>query len=201
MKYNQLFPTPVGFFDLEQALTQEEIDFLLNLPQKNNIGNLSSKDNYLFKHPELNRLHNFCLECTNTFLQEIYQPRTEVVLRITQAWANYTQAGQYHHKHAHPNSFVSGVFYVKANAEKDRIYFYRRDSYHPIRLYPGNWNTFNSDSWWFESIPNQLILFPSWMEHMVEATEQESETRISIAFNTFPTGKLGDNMELTELLL
>jgi hypothetical protein len=31
---------------------------------------------------------------------------------ITQSWLNYTETNQYHHKHEHPNSLVSGVFYV-----------------------------------------------------------------------------------------
>ena len=201
MNINQLFPIPLGFFDLDPAFTPEEINFIINQPLRNNTGNNSSLDNYLFKHTELSRLHTFCLESTNKYVQEIYQPRTDVDMRITQSWANYTQAGQYHHKHAHPNSFVSGVIYVKTNPEKDKIYFHRKDGYRNIKLNTDNWNIFNSDSWWFESIPNQLIIFPSWLEHHVEATEQDTETRISISFNTFPKGILGDNFELTELIL
>jgi len=43
-------------------------------------------------------------------------------------------------------------------------------------------------------------LFPSNLTHMVE-TVQTEDTRISIAFNTFLEGVVGDNKTLTELLL
>jgi hypothetical protein len=36
---------------------------------------------------------------------------------------------------------------------------------------------------------------------MVSPTSQNSDTRISISFNTFPVGQIGENSELTELFL
>jgi hypothetical protein len=45
-----------------------------------------------------------------------------------------------------------------------------------------------------------LILFPSSLTHMVQTVESE-QTRISLAFNTFPVGHVGDEMDLTGLSL
>ncbi len=53
------------------------------------------------------------------------------------------------------------------------------------------------------SIPqenNNLILFPSSLTHMVE-TKEGNNTRISLAFNVFIKGIIGDNKNLTELIL
>jgi quercetin dioxygenase-like cupin family protein len=57
----------------------------------------------------------------------------------------------------------------------------------------------NSDSWWFNVKPGGIVAFPSNLTHRVENVEAD-ETRISIAFNTFVKGILGDNKSLTEFI-
>ena len=118
---------------------------------------------------------------------------------LKQSWANYTEAGQYHHKHAHPNSVVSGVFYPQANREFDKIYFYK-DGYERIKVPAAEYNHYNSESWWFEVGAGDLILFPSHLTHMVQ-TKEDDNTRISIAFNTFLKGYIGSDESLTGLHL
>jgi uncharacterized protein (TIGR02466 family) len=200
MQLNQLFPTPVGFFTFDGGLSAAEQDFILQQNQRANTGNTSSEDNYIMRNSELHRLQDFFVDSANTYFKEIYQPATDVKLRITQSWANYTQPGQFHHKHSHPNSVVSGVFYVQTNPGLDRIYFYR-SGYQQIKFKTENWNLFNSESWWFEAIQGQLIMFPSHLEHMVQSVNEDKVTRISLSFNTFPVGTVGDYLELTELML
>ena len=39
-------------------------------------------------------------------------------------------------------------------------------------------------TWWMPSEVNTLYLFPSWLNHCVEANENKTEERISISFNT-----------------
>ena len=200
MQINNLFSTPIGFFDLSRKLTENELNHIFNLEQRANMGNTSSNDNYIFDDPKLKNLKEFALESVNHYFREIYQPNTDVSLRITQSWANYTTPGQFHHKHAHPNSIVSGVFYVQTNPGLDRIYFYR-SGYQQIKFMTENFNPYNSESWWFDAVECRLILFPSHLEHMVQSVTDDTVTRISVSFNTFPVGKFGSNMELTELML
>lgn len=199
MRVNTLFPTPIFFFDLEPAIEPHEIDFIKSLPQRANMGNTTSQDNYLNKRPEMARLNDFFKQSVAQYMHNVYAPKYEVDLRITQCWANYTEPGQYHHKHEHPNSLVSGVFYVQSDPALDRIYFYRT-GYQTIKITTENFNTFNSESWWFESVPNTLILFPSSLSHNVDQVKAQ-DTRISISFNTFPVGQCGVGDELTELIL
>ena len=45
-----------------------------------------------------------------------------------------------------------------------------------------------------------IMLFPSSLTHMVQTVDADA-TRISIAFNTFPKGYIGDDLELTGLHL
>lgn len=199
MNVHPLFPTPVAFFNLERPYTKAELDYITNLPQRSNMGNTSSENNYVLTSPELADITDFVQRSVEQYLANIYAPRAEVNLRVTQSWCNYTKPGQFHHKHEHPNSFISGVMYIQSDPKLDRIYFYR-SGYQQLKLPTENFNPYNSESWWFESVPGQLILFPSNLTHMVETTTS-TETRISMSFNTFPVGAVGSNQELTELLL
>lgn len=198
MNLHGIFPTPVARFELGRAFTDTEMEFVASQPTYRNMGNSTSDDRYVLKHDSLKDLRVFVEDSVAEYLKAIYAPKEDVSLRITQSWLNYTKPGEFHHKHAHPNSFVSGVLYMKAAKERDRIYFYR-NGYQQIKLTAKDWNLYNSESWWFEAVTGELILFPSSLEHMVE-TVQEDE-RISLSFNTFPVGLAGSEDSLTALYL
>lgn len=199
MNMHNLFPTPVAYFDLGRHLTDEESLFLMSQEQRENEGNMSSKDSFILRHKAMTGLRQFIEDCMAEYFAATANPKGNVHLRITQSWLNYTEPGQFHHKHAHPNSLVSGCFYVKANPDTDKIYFYR-DGYQQIKLPPKEWNLYNSESWWLPVGTGQLVLFPSSLTHMVE-TVTGDDTRISLAFNTFPVGNVGDELSLTGLNL
>jgi len=200
MPIHTLFPTPVGFYNLPRALTAKELKILTNQPQRPNMGNTSSENRHVLELPELAKFRDSIEKLMNEYFYQVYAPATEIGLRITQSWTNHTEPGHFHHKHAHPNSFVSGVFYIQTDPTRDRIYFYR-DGYQQLKLKPAEYNTFNSESWWFEAEPGRLIMFPSHLTHMVETLPADAATRISLSFNTFLVGKVGDEYELTELVL
>lgn len=196
---HNLFPQPVGIYKLDRDLTKKEIDFIKDQETRPNIGNTTSKNNTILCNRTLTKLRDFIESSVSDYFKTVYNPKHNVNLRITQSWCNYTEPGQYHHKHAHPNSFVSGVFYPQANCETDKIHFYR-DEFQQIKLPPNDWNLWNSDSWWFEVKTGDLVLFPSSLVHMVETVKGE-DIRISLSFNTFPVGLVGDEMNLTGLKL
>ena len=196
---HNLFPKPVGIYKLGRDLTEQELAFIKNQKARPNMGNMTSEDNAILKNKELTKLRDFVETSVADYFKTIHNPKHNVSLRITQSWCNYTQPGQYHHKHEHPNSFVSGVFYPQANKETDKIYFCR-DDFQMIKFSPQEWNIWNSESWWFEVGTGDLVLFPSSLTHMVEAV-QGDQTRISLSFNTFPVGVVGEEMDLTGLKL
>jgi uncharacterized protein (TIGR02466 family) len=196
---HSLFPTPVAIYKLDRELTEKELSFIKGQETRPNMGNVTSTDNTILRNYSMTKLRDFIESSVSEYFKSIYSPKHDVSLRITQSWINYTEPGQYHHKHAHPNSFVSGVFYPQANRETDKIHFYR-DGFQQIKFPPSNWNVWNSESWWFEVGTGDLILFPSSLTHMVETVKGE-DIRISLSFNTFPVGLVGDEMNLTGLKL
>ena len=195
MNLQLIFPTPVGFFNFGEEFTQQELSILMGLEQKKNEGNLRSIESNVLSIPGLERLKGFVFDCVDNYFREIYRPFFEVSLRVTQSWVNYTNENQYHHKHRHSNSFVSGVFYIQTN-DQDRITFYKHLD-QSLRITAKEFTPINSESWWFETKTGALLLFPSGLEHMVEA-KKTTGTRVSLAFNTFPVGIVGDKMALNE---
>jgi hypothetical protein len=76
-------------------------------------------NNTILRHKAMTKLRDFIESSVSEYFKTIYNPKHQVSLRVTQSWTNYTEPGQWHHKHAHPNSFVSGVFY-SAGQQGDR---------------------------------------------------------------------------------
>ena len=199
MNIHNLFPTPVAQFDLGRELSTEESDFVDQQPIHKNVGNTTSDDRYVLTHRTMSSIYEFIQNCVSQYFQAVYAPKNKVLLRVTQSWFNYSKPGEWHHRHAHPNSFISGVLYMKAAKESDKIYFYN-EGYKQFEVPTENYNIYNSVSWWLPVETGRLMLFPSSLTHSVEPV-QANYTRISLAFNTFPVGYMGQEETLTALHL
>ena len=175
---HNLFPTPIYIRSMDRKFTKQELFFVEN--QKNkctaNIGNINSKDNYVLNRKEFKNIKAFLNKCCHDYLNKIISPKNNIELGITQSWLNYTEKDQFHHSHAHPNSIVSGVLYFNSDKENDKIKFTSSKGY------------------------QQIVMFPSSTTHQVE-TKEGSNTRISLAFNTFYKGEIGGKKDLTMLNL
>jgi len=200
---NNIFPTPVYMTEINRAFTKQELNFVKE--QKKhcapNTGNINTKDNYILNRKEFKNIKKFLNKHCENYLKTIICPKENIELYITQSLLNYTETDQFHHKHAHPNSVVSGVLYFNSNVENDKILF-SRDDYQQIKpvIDDKKFNLWNSETWFFPVKTGQLVMFPSSTTHQVE-TKQGKNTRISLAFNTFYKGTIGSNSSLTELIL
>jgi len=196
-----LFPTPIYISKLNRELTYEELSIInkIKLDIYENEGNTTSNENYILNNKSFKNLKEELDLNVQDYFNKIICPVGNITPYITQSWINFTEKNQYHHKHSHSNSFISGVFYVNCDEKFDKINFYKRD-YERIVPEVKEYNVFNSPSWWFLVKTGNIILFPSSLEHKVETKETDG-TRISIAFNVFIKGKMGDNKKLTELIL
>jgi len=195
-----IFPTPILIANIGREFTDDEKSFF-DLQKEtivNNLGNITSADNYLMKNKVMADINNELLFALNHYMDKIIVPKDDVKPYITQSWLNWTEKGQFHHRHAHQNSYLSGVLYINTDEEKDKIIFFN-DGYEKIHVYSKEWNLFNSKSWFFNVKPGDIIVFPSHLQHMVEPTTSD-ETRVSLSFNTFLRGRIGDERQLTELL-
>ena len=198
--FELLFPTPVMFSEIDRPFTQEELDYVNSHGKEGmtnrNVGNVTSNNNYILEEPEMVALKEVVTKALNEYIKRVYKPKYPAEAYITQSWLNYTAKGEFHHKHEHPNSFISGVLYIHTDSTKDKITFHR-SGYKQLQLATDTFDIYNSDSWWFNVKTGGLVLFPSSLTHHVEDVVAD-ETRISLAFNSFIKGTLGDNRSLTE---
>jgi len=196
-----IFPEPIYRTKLERNFSESEILFFNSQRNKvvKNEGNVTSLDNYILKNNQLKNLHDDLIQFVNDYFNKIIQTKNNITPYITQSWLNYTKKGEKHHSHKHPNSMVSGVLYINANKDLDSIKFENK-KHKQIELETLNFNLFNAITWSFEVETFDIILFPSHLSHRVDTKEGENE-RISLAFNVFIKGTIGDNLTLTELYL
>ena len=198
---NGIFPTPIYISKLNRELTNKELSFIdkTKLDVHKNEGNTTSNDNYILNQKAFKDLKTDLDLRVKDYFDKVICPANNITPYITQSWLNYTETNQYHHKHQHPNSLISGVFYINCHEKFDKIKFFN-DTYKTIKPEIKNWNIWNSESWWFSVKTGDIILFPSSLTHMVE-TKEGTNTRISLAFNVFIKGTVGINKQLTELIL
>jgi len=198
---NSIFSTPIYISKLNRELTKKELSLIdkIKLDVFKNEGNTTSNDNYILNNKTFKDLKTDLDLRVQDYFNKVISPANNITPYITQSWLNYTKTNQYHHKHAHPNSLVSGVFYINCDDKFDKIKFFN-DLYKTIKLEVKDWNVWNSESWWFSVKTGDIILFPSSLTHMVE-TKEGDNTRISLAFNVFIKGTVGNNKNLTELIL
>ena len=198
---NGIFPTPIYISKLDRELTPLELKFVDKSKKDfyKNDGNITSNNNYILNEKPFANIKKELDLKVQDYFDKVICPANNIIPYITQSWLNYTETNQYHHKHAHPNSLVSGVFYINCDDKFDKIKFFN-DNYKTIKPDIKTWNIWNSESWWFSIKTGDIILFPSSLIHMVE-TKQGTNTRISLAFNVFIKGTVGNVKELTELTL
>ena len=201
---HSIFPTPIYTTKINRGFTKQELNFVKEQKKhcKNNTGNINTKDNYILNRKEFKNIKKFLDKHCKDYLETIICPKDNIELYITQSWLNYTEANQYHHKHAHPNSIISGVFYFDSDIKNDKILFSHSKGYQQIspETDKEKFNLWNSSTWFFPVETGNLFMFPSSTTHQVE-TKQGNNTRISLAFNTFYKGSVGSNTKLTELIL
>tara|TARA_E500000331_G_scaffold314599_1_gene324046 strand:+ start:381 stop:1010 length:630 start_codon:yes stop_codon:yes gene_type:complete len=199
-----LFPIPVYITSIDRKFTKKELQFV-NEQKKycvNNTGNFHTKDTYILNRPEFINIKKFIEEVCQSYLDNVICPKKDIKIYVTQSWLNYTEQNQFHHEHSHDNSFASGVLYFDSDKDTDSIKFLNPNSHRQIspEIDETKYNLWNSNSWFFSVETGQVVMFPSSTIHKVDI-KKNSNVRISLAFNTFLKGKIGSNIDLTELIL
>ena len=203
----QLFPTPVLICPYPVDYTKE-LEWINNQEcRKENSGgdgggqkvhyNRQSEDTFVLDRPELANIRAFIEAKLHEYVTKIFASTDKLV--ITQSWLNKSKKGESHHEHVHPNSMVSGVWYPQIHEQMPPIQFRSRNQ-RDVSLQTEQYNTFNSATFMLPMKRGELILFPSNLTHSVPTNVGEEE-RISLSFNTWPKGNMGDIKSLTYLPL
>lgn len=199
-----LFTIPV-YKNSDYKLSEEEIDTIRHVCGFGKINqgqNLTTYERYLFDTYEtLKKFKEYCQQQVNHYAHEVLKIDEKQKFYITQSWGNLNAPGTNHHPHIHLNSLISAVYFVKGGSSP--IVFQKNLSNY---LFPNfefvmkEFNEYNSDSWQISNTENTLLLFPSSLKHFV-TTNNNDFNRISVSFNVFVKGEIGDSSQATELKL
>lgn len=195
----EAWPTPIAQFYLDRDITDKEKEAafeVLKEVQKNEFNSHSVSVEAL-EHPDMAEIKEFCLRSVKSFCKHVLNIMDTVEPYITISWINVTEPGQAHHRHNHPNSILSGVFYLNANSEVDSIMFYKPE-YRRILFTNGNTTKYNTDVFQMPVHSGDLVIFDSGIEHSVLPTKGD-HIRMSLSFNTFLKGTAGTKQTLTYL--
>jgi uncharacterized protein (TIGR02466 family) len=199
MKKDELlmvFPTPVQIYKYENSI-EKELKHIEGVEWKQQVANANfkTKDSYLTKHEQLKDLTSFFKECIDDYCNTIINSEQRLV--ITQLWGNRNPKGSKHHEHVHPNSIISGVFYLRQDPKLPPIQF-SKSNQDSMKLDPRKYNSYNAETFLLPCTSGELILFPSNLRHSVPVNQGDEE-RISLSFNTFSIDALGSEENLTHL--
>ena len=197
-----VFPNPVYFAYRDSEEVDIE-DIIKEGMQIHEGSSTAQSNNMNIFDTKLKELKEFIEGHIKIYVREVLNPKEENELDfyITESWLNIVHPGGQHNRHCHQNSIISGVFYI-ATTEDDFINFYEPlPMKHQIKIEELGHNLWNAYSWYFPVTNNKLILFPSWLDHGVEVNGRQTTDRISLAFNVFVRGKLGEPGNANKLIL
>jgi uncharacterized protein (TIGR02466 family) len=182
---------PIGGFPLyivetENVLTENQKQFIFDIEDFKATGTSSvyiSNTDSVLEHEELSDLKTFFKKHLDIYTSDTLQ--LESNFEITDSWTTRQETNGSHHRHNHPNSIFSGVYYVNADAgnlvlEFDPLYSkYFRFNY-KIKEY----NIYNSNAWDIHVKPGLLVLFPSYLQHYTRKNSGVNN-RMIVGFNSF----------------
>jgi hypothetical protein len=187
-----LFSVPILYqLDSGRRLSDDELKIMSHLDREL-VPNNFSKNRNVLDLPGLEKLKIFCQTAIDEYAAEVCKVTDEFY--ITNSWATKNLTNVDHHKHSHPNSIFSGVFYFQAEENASPMTVHCKSPIFKnfaLNYHYSGYSMFNSGDWSFPVQTGTLIVFPSWLEH--GSLKNESlEPRHLIGFNSFVRGKFGD---------
>jgi uncharacterized protein (TIGR02466 family) len=140
----------------------------------NTLGTHDLKENKKF-----NNLTKIITSHVNNFAKEL---GSDFEYNCSNAWFNFYDKGTYQEYHYHPKSYFSAVFVLQSPKPEPRLIFKNPilDMY-PLEKVKTN-NDLNAMTFHVGMPKNSLIIFRSYLEHMVEKTKT-NDIRLSLAYN------------------
>ena len=195
-----LFATPIVKVNINREFTTDELKLLLyDIPvvkdETTGMTNHQSDMSSVFDHyEELKNIKDFCEREINDYLEQIEGVITDKAnLKITMSWLNRNKSQEEHPPHFHANSYLSGVLYLQCLSDDAIIFSNRLHKFFDNFDFPREKHTiWTAPMIRQKVIEGDLVIFPSWLMHSVEKNEAYDKERVSLSFNTFPIGKMGN---------
>jgi hypothetical protein len=112
------------------------------------------------------------------FLAELGYLHSINTIKIKEMWANINVDGDFLFPHVHPDSLISGVFYIKTYPDSKLNFF---DNLQSMAPQPDVRNDLNWDLCSYDCNPGEMLL---WKSDFVHGTRKQlSGEKIAVSFN------------------
>lgn len=193
-----LFATPLVIHDwpdseafnaeLKSLVMQKKASLDRKNVVRSNAGGWQSPGNLMtWPEPCIGIFQKRIEKLVGNLLQELVRDdgRNRAFKLLIDAWANINRRGDYNVVHTHPNCMWSGVYYVSRGTPDADVphgglleLLDPREAANYIQVS----NTVLDGREFVDNQPGRMLLWPSWVKHMVHPYFGDEE-RISIAFN------------------
>jgi uncharacterized protein (TIGR02466 family) len=188
---NDWFPTPIWHFTiddpqhlnsilLQEVKTEQEGD-----REGQTISNILGwhSSNNLHKRDTFQDFNQIILANTQEIASFMGWDLRQFSLYITTCWAVVNGKMASNSVHNHPNSILSGVYYLQAPENSGSIYFSDPRPASRMLVPPvAEFNIWNFPKVSYKPYVGTMLMFPSWLMHGVEMNMSD-EVRISLSFN------------------
>lgn len=195
----KILPITVYEFHCDDILTDRMESIVKHIQYTKNTNNKGSP---AYEKIDDSIFTDWINQCLNQVKREIYG-ETQWNLIVTQVWANKANMAEFHHKHVHPNSILSGIFYFndfdrggETNFFTPNLYWNaQKDGYLRFNHLVSSFDITDT----IKPSRGKLIIFPSTLQHSVNPVIKITDTRYTIAFNSFFKGEIGRKSDATYL--
>jgi uncharacterized protein (TIGR02466 family) len=201
MEVLELFPTVVGVFDCDTfdrhaSMWRAEVATAFKERGEKFASPQHQTDDRLHERPQLAGLIAFFRRSSAEYMRGL-KYKNGVELRLQGCWASTLVGPDRFEIHQHPNSFLSGAFYLDVGEGAKPLLF--RDPRSQSRNFDipvEEELLINTKYHAIAAINGRLLLFPSWLEHRVPPSFSEVP-RVSLSFNMTVHGDVGSTQEST----
>lgn len=151
-------------------------------------------DNHLEKNPAFAELFEWINQCVEDY-RRTFKYQCDSLVPVL-SWVNRGNKDTAHTSHTHPNSFISGIYYISENPSPTFFEDPRFQIRNGVSVH--SFSKFGQNVWPCPSETGTLVLFPSWLEHYVDAQPNLVGDRYTLSLNIMPRGLVNGN-SLTEI--
>ena len=174
MNYLDIFKQTIFYTKLDLDLKRLEKNLIKT--DKNYLSNLGG-DQFQVNCKD-NSFNKIIEEYANDYCQLLDCQK----VKLSAMWLNINRKGNSNTGHDHPESVLSGAFYIKVPKDSGDLVFTNDFLLRFFPLKVNNYNPNNSQVWKVIPEESMLYLFPAWLKHEVTPNNSNKD-RVSIGFN------------------
>lgn len=191
MNINNLLSIPIYEFQCADEILVEEV---VKQATSRNFIKSSSNNISVNDHFYNSKLFDWFDQCIAQVGDMYY--KDSVSLPIISCWVTKTSKLERHHTHSHPNSILSGIFYLTSHDKAETVFYYKNPyvemgtheilrTSNTLNKHPLENPTIITGK--INPVKGKLVLFASSIQHGTRPN-LDSNIRYTVSFNTFFSG-------------